>query len=240
MTLWTALSQAMSSVGHATNDLFAFIGLASHSNPRSREAAFSMAAVALSAKLARADGVVTQAEVESFWRHFDIPPEGQEPVRKLFALAQQDVAGFQSYAQRIARLFPDDDAVREDLLDVLFGIAAADKVIHLAELTFLGKVAEIFEIDAVQFERIKARHLEPEGNPHAVLGTSADMPFAEIRRRYLKLVSEHHPDSLAARGVPAEFVRLSSDRLAAINAAYEAIARHQQPGERAAPESEGA
>lgn len=231
MALWASLTQALSSLGHATTDILSSVGLASGHQPRNREAAFSMAAVALAAKLAKADGVVTAAEVESFWRRFDIPANGREPVRKLFELAQKDVAGFQSYAQRIVTLFPDDPEVREDLLDVLFAIAAADKMIHLAELAFLKKVADIFGIDDVGFDRIKARHLEPEGNPHIVLGTDPSMPFEEVRKRYLALVTQHHPDRLAARGVPAEFVRIGNDRLAAINAAYDALARSRRSGD---------
>lgn len=223
MAVWATIGQALSSIGSATTDLFAAVGLTAGDPERAREAAFSMAVVALAAKLAKADGVVTDAEVESFWRRFDIPAHAHPPIRRLFELAQKDVAGFQSYAQQIVRLFPDDLEIREDLLDVLFSIAAADRVMHLAELAYLNKVAEIFEIDGVRFERIKARHLEPEGNPHAVLGTTPDMSFAEVRKAYLKLVTEHHPDRLAARGVPAEFLRLANDRLAAINAAYDAL-----------------
>lgn len=225
MAVWAIISNALSSISSATTDLFAAVGRQSADDPRAREAAFSMAAVALAAKLAKADGVVTEAEVESFWRRFDIPPNAHAPIRRLFALAQKDVAGFQAYAEKIVRLFPDDIEIREDLLDVLFSIAAADRVIHVAELTYLTRVATIFGIDDVHFERIKARHLEPEGNPHAVLGTEPDMPFEDIRKIYLKLVAEHHPDRLAARGVPAEFHRLANERLAAINAAYEALSR---------------
>lgn len=227
MVVWAGIAQAINSLSSVTTDLFAAVGLTAGSDQRSREAAFSMAAVALAAKLAKADGVVTASEVDSFWRNFDIPPNAHAPIRRLFKLAQQDVAGFQSYAQKIVRLFPNDLEIREDLLDVLFSIAAADRVVHVAELTYLHRVANIFEIDEVRFERIKARHLAPEGNPHAVLGTDPSMPFAEVRKAYLKLVAENHPDKLSARGVPHEFHRLANDRLAAINAAYEALEKHQ-------------
>lgn len=225
MAVWATIGKALSSIGKGTTDLFAAVGLTAGDGERSREAAFSMAVVALAAKLAKADGVVTASEVEVFWRRFDIPPNAHPPIRRLFELAQKDVAGFQAYAEKVVKLFPDDLEIREDLLDVLFSIAAADRLMHLAELAYLKKVADIFGIDEVHFERIKARHLEPEGNPHAVLGTDPCMTFAQIRKAYLKLVAEHHPDRLAARGVPADFHRLANDRLAAINAAYDALER---------------
>lgn len=235
MAVWQAISQALNRVGNKAVGLFDLIGQASRTNPNSREAAFSMAAVALAAKLAKADGIVTTAEVESFWRRFDVPPEGHKAIRRLYELAQRDVAGYQSYAHQIMRLFPDDPVIREDLLDVLFAIAASDKVIHEAELAFLERVGRIFAIDGADFARIKARHVAPEKDPYAVLGLDPDTPFSEVRRQYRLLAVEHHPDRLMARGLPPEFVRVASDRLAAINAAYEAIERSNQSSAAKAP-----
>lgn len=225
MSVWETLGQVAQSVGAAGADLFERVRTVTGGGQRSREAAFSMAVVALAAKMAKADGVVTMSEAASFWRHFDVPPDAHRPIRRLFDLAQRDVAGYEAYAQKIARLFPDDDEVFEDILDILFGIAAADGVIHEAEMAYLERVAEIFGIDPVRFNRIKARHLAPVDDPYAVLGVSRDADFAAITRRYRELVAEHHPDRLIARGVPEEFVRVATDRLAAINAAYEAIPR---------------
>lgn len=225
MAAWDFFAKAVQSMGAAGSDAFDRLRSAVGTGQHAREAAFSMAVVALAAKMARADGVVTMSEATTFWSRFDVPPDAVKPIRRLFELAQQDVAGFEAYAQKIARLFPDDEAVREDILDILFTIAAADGVLHEAEDAFLSRVAEIFELDEVRVNRVKARHLDPEGDPYALLGVAPEMPFAEIRRRYRALVAEHHPDMLIARGVPAEFVKIANDRLAVINAAFEQIER---------------
>lgn len=223
MSVWAALAQAIQSLESATTNLMQRVRDALRTSPEARQAAFSMAVVALAAKLAKADGVVSMSEVESFWRLFSIPAQGRPAVRRLFELAQRDVAGYQSYAHQITRLFPCDMEMREDLLEILFTIAAADRVIHECELQFLEQVAEIFEIEPARFERIKSRHIDAENNPWAVLGVDPNDDFATVRKRYLALVSEHHPDRLLARGVPQEFVRVANDRLAAINNAYDAI-----------------
>lgn len=228
MSAWEFFTRAVQSMGAAGAEAFDRLRGAIGTGPHAREAAFSMAVVALAAKMARADGVVTMSEATTFWSRFDVPPDAEKPIRRLFELAQQDVAGFEAYALKIAHLFPDDDAVREDILDILFTIAAADGVLHEAEDAFLTRVAEIFELDAVRVNRVKARHLSPDGDPYALLGVSPEMPLAEIRRKWRDLVREHHPDMLMARGVPAEFVKIANERLAVINAAFEAIERHSQ------------
>jgi DnaJ like chaperone protein len=233
MSVWDTIGQAVHSVGAAGADIFERVRTATGGGRRSREAAFSMAVVALAAKMAKADGVVTMSEAASFWNRFDVPPDAQKPIRRLFDLAQRDVAGFEAYAQQIARLFPENDALREDILDILFDIAAADGVIHQAEMAYLERVADIFGIDPVAFNRVKARHVAPDSDPYAVLGVPHDADFESITRRYRQLVAEHHPDKLIARGVPEEFVRIATDRLAAINAAYESIPR--PPQSRATP-----
>ena len=149
-------------------------------------------------------------------------------IDRLFRLAQQDVAGFESYAERIARLFQDDHAFLVDILDVLFRIAAADGIVHEHELGFLERVAEIFGIEELEFRRLKARHIR-EGaiDPYLVLGIDPDADPVALRQQYRKLVVEHHPDRMIARGVPPEFVEIANDRLAAINAAYEQIRRER-------------
>jgi DnaJ like chaperone protein len=222
MAVWATIAQALRDVGAAGADVFERVREAAGAGG-SRQAAISMAVVALAAKMAKADGVVTMSEAASFWRRFDVPPEGRAAIGRLFELAQRDVGGFESYAQKIARLVPDDPAVREDILDILYTIAAADGVVHEAEAAFLDRVADIFALDPVRVGRVKARHLRGDADPYAILGLAPDADLAAVRVRYRELVREHHPDRLIARGVPAEFVKVANDRLAAINAAFEQI-----------------
>ncbi len=198
-----------------------------------RQVAFSVAMIALSAKMAKADGVVTDAEVGAFREIFQIPQSEERNVARLYNIAQQDVAGFEAYAGQMARICGSGGpncAVLEDILDGLFHIAQSDGVIHERELGFLSRVAEIFEIEAERFEQIVARHaIGGEGDPYVVLGVSHDASRAEVNSRYRKLVAENHPDRLIGRGFPAEFIRIANDRMAAINAAYSAIEASWRP-----------
>ena len=202
-----------------------------HGNRHGREqdeVAFTIGVIALAAKLAKADGSVSRDEVDAFKRVFPVPREEEANVGHLFNLAKQDVAGFDSYAKQLASLFRSRPGVLEDLLDSLFLIAKADDSLHPGELQFLKHVAEIFGFSPAQFERIRASHFGPDReDPFVILGLSRSASNDDIKREYHRLMKENHPDSLMARGVPAEFVRLATEKVAAINGAYDIIKKER-------------
>ena len=189
---------------------------------------FTIAIIALSAKMAGADGTVTEEEFAIFRRVFGVPPEEETNVRRIFNLARQDIAGYEVYAGQIANLFKGNPAMLEDILDGLFEIAKSDGVLHPNESAFLERVSDIFGFAPNEFRRIRASHFAPElTDPYVILGLSYTANEDEIRRTYRRLVRENHPDSLMARGVPEEFIKLANDKLAAINTAYAKILAEQ-------------
>src|SRR6201996_8181090 len=155
---------------------------------------FTIAVIALSAKMAKADGTVSEAERRAFQRVFQVPPQEQINVQRIFDLAHQDVAGYEAYAGQIARLFVGNPALLEDVLDGLFEIAKADGVLHPAESQFLERVAEIFGFAPNEFRRIRASHFALElTDPYVILGLSHVASEDEIRQTYRRLVKENHP-----------------------------------------------
>ena len=227
MSIWTWIGEVAEGGAGAVGALVEWLGSAFTAigdTETRRQVAFSIALIALSAKMAKADGVVTSDEVASFRRLFAMPASEERNVVRLFDLAKRDVAGFETYAARIARLYEGDTRALEDVVDGLFTIAGADGVIHDAELVFLERVATIFGIDQRCFDRIAARHIVPEGgDPYRILGVERSMGLAEIRTRYRQLAAENHPDALIGRGLPPEAATLAHDRMAAINRAWEQI-----------------
>jgi DnaJ like chaperone protein len=190
--------------------------------------AFTIAVIGLSAKMAKADGVVSADEIAVFERLFQVPPGERGNVRRMFDFARQDVAGYEAYAAQIARMFRGNPAMLEDILDGLFQIAKADGFLHPGEESFLATVAEIFGFAPGEFRRIRASHFgQAASDPYAILGISYEAKEEEIKHTYRLLVRENHPDRLIARGVPAEFIRVATDKLAAINGAYEKIKKEQ-------------
>jgi DnaJ like chaperone protein len=189
-----------------------------------RDIVFTMGLVALAAKMAKADGVVVDIEIRAFEQIVEVPESEHDRVERLFRLAMQTSDGFEAYARQLAEEFKEEPALLEDVLDGLFHIAKADAAVHEAEYAYLRDVATIFALSDKDFERIAARHVQRADDPYLILKADREMSDDELKRHYRKLVAENHPDREIARGLPPEAVKIATERLAAINAAWESIA----------------
>ncbi|MGD8325667.1 MAG: TerB family tellurite resistance protein [Sphingomonadales bacterium] len=210
-------------VGHAVDR----VAFGDHiDDEATRKITFTIGVIALAAKMAKADGEVTLDEVAAFKKLFKVPPYEERNVERVFDLARRATAGYEAYARQIASLFERRAPILEDLLDALFQIASADGVFHPCEIDYLEKVAAIFGFNEADIDRIKARHMGlDQASPYAILGIDPNISDIELKKHYKQLVRETHPDRMMAHGVPEEFISVATERLAAINAAYDKIAK---------------
>jgi DnaJ like chaperone protein len=221
MSIWSRIAQALNAL--ATGEGLGAIFESLRSKPE-RSVGFTIAVIALGAKMAKADGQVTRDEVAAFRRVFTIPKGEESSAAKVFDLARQDVAGFDAYARKIRAMFgPADRDVLIDLMEGLFHIAVADSQFHPAEEEFLRGVAQIFGLDDASFRGLRARHVQDD--PYAVLGVDPLAPVDTVRKAWRAAVKAAHPDVMMARGVPPEAIKLAEDRLRAVNTAWEQISK---------------
>ncbi|MGG7567440.1 TerB family tellurite resistance protein [Rhodovulum sp. DZ06] len=219
MSIWSRIADALAALrqGETLGDVFDRLR-----TPPEQTAGFAIAVIALGAKMAKADGQVTRDEVAAFREVFHIPPAEERNAARIFDLARTDIAGYEGYAARIAKMFGDRKEPLSDLLEGLFHIAAADGEYHPAEEAFLHRVSEIFGLPERTFRALQARYAPgAPPDPYEVLGVSPDVSDEALRRAWRAQVRESHPDRMIARGVPEEAVKLATARLAAINHAYE-------------------
>lgn len=230
-----------SALGHAADEGGLAQGLPGVDGARiaamlgSRESLFAISVIVLSAKLAKCDGPVKREEIDAFKRNFRIPQENMKEVAQLFDRARENAEGAEPYADRLGSAFADERHVLEDVLAALFRIAEADGVPNRAELAFLHAIHARLGLDAAAWDRARNGRpstagpaLAPEGpDPYAVLGLRRDATDQAVRDTWKRLVREHHPDSVAARGVSAEIVRRATGKVAEINAAWDRIKRER-------------
>jgi DnaJ like chaperone protein len=191
--------------------------------PGHSRVAFTIAVVTLAAKMSKADGVSTQIEADAFERVFGVAEEDIGQVRRLYQLAAQDVAGYETYATQVGRLLGDDIDLKIAVLECLFHVASADGIMHPQENSFLETVAERMGLTKVQFQSVHRTFVHDPDSPYQILGISHHATDSELKYRYRELVRNHHPDALMSKGVPEEFLSAAQRRLATINAAYETI-----------------
>ena len=226
MSIWTRIGEALAALRNGESLSTVFDRLRT---PPERSVGFTIAVIALGAKMAKADGQVTRDEVAAFREIFTISQKDEAQAGRLFNLARQDVAGFEEYAKSIARMFRGDAAPLCDLMEGLFHIAMADGVYHDGEDAFLRTVATIFGFDEAKFKAIRARFVpDAERDPYDVLGVSPDAPIEDIRKVWRDAVRATHPDQMIARGVPEEAVKLAEARLIAVNNAWETIVQREK------------
>jgi len=196
-----------------------------------REQVFAITVVVLAAKLAKCDGAVNRHEIDAFKRHFRIPPESVRDIGRLFDQARDSAESFVPYAEQLGESFADNRGVLEDVLAALFAIARADGPVNRLEEDFLARTAQGFGVDERAWDR--ARGAAPrapasdEPDPYEVIGVARDAGNEKIRATWKQLMRENHPDTLASRGVPVEFVARASEKVARINAAWDRIKRER-------------
>ncbi|MBK5935155.1 DnaJ like chaperone protein [Rhodovulum imhoffii] len=221
MSLWSRISDALAAFTHGDSLAAVFERLR---GAPERSVAFTIAVIALGAKMAKADGRVTRDEVTAFREVFTIPQNEEKAAARVFDLARQDVAGFEEYARRVRRMFGPGQGPICDLMEGLFFIALADGAYHPREDAFLARVGEILGLSDPQFRTLRARFVpDLAPDPYTVLGVSPADDLEAIRAVWRNEVRESHPDRMIARGVPEEAVKLAEKRLVAVNAAWEAI-----------------
>jgi DnaJ like chaperone protein len=227
MSVWTRVTEALARLkrGEPLSRLFERL-----KTPPEKTVGFAIATIALGAKIAKADGLVTRNEVAAFREVFIIHPDEAHNVARVYDLARQDVAGFEDYARRIRRMLGDGAHPLCDLLEGLFHIALADGDYHPEENQFLDRVARIFDLPRHEFMRIRAEFVpDAERDPYDVLGVPHGAPMDEVRRAWRNLVRETHPDRIMAHGLPEECIRMAEKRLIAVNKAWEHISGNARP-----------
>ena len=185
---------------------------------------FAIALIILTAKLAKADGHVSREELIAIKNKLKIPEHEIDQVGKIFNKAKEDSLGYEPYAQQIAQIYRNNPVVLDEIINTLFYIAEADGSISDSELAMMRNIAKIFGLNESQFEGIKeSRKSSDKLNPYIVLGCSPNDDFAIIRKKYLQLSKEHHPDVLMNKGVPQEIIEESKKKMRAINSAFDQI-----------------
>jgi len=185
---------------------------------------FALSLIVLSAKLSKVDGQVSKEELIAVKDKLKIPENEIDQVGKIFNKAKEESTGYEPYAQQIAQIYKGNLNVLEEVINLLFYIAESDGNVSQSELNMIKHIAQIFGLNQSQFNSIKeSRKGSDKLNPYIVLESKPEEDLQTIRKKYLKLSKEHHPDVLISKGVPLEVIEESKKKMRAINSAWDQI-----------------
>ena len=193
-------------------------------NQQNSQQIFALSLIILSAKLSKADGRVSKEELIAVKEKLQIPDSEIDQVAKIFNKAKDESTGYEPYAKQISEIFKGNQNVLEEVINILFYIAEADGNVSNEEESMIANIAFIFGLSQNQYESIKeTRKSSDKLNPYIVLESQPTDDLKSIRKKYIKLSKEHHPDLLISKGVPIEVINESKNKMRAINAAWDQI-----------------
>lgn len=196
----------------------------------------------MAAKIALADGYVSEVEREVFYEIFQrlqLPREKFLLYKNFFNQGLSINTSIYSLAQEFSNTF-DNIEINTVVYHAISFIASADDSISKEELKILRDIPSFLNISSNIFyefceragidpncsntdQRIGILHEKPETDPYETLGASKYMSDDELKKIYREKIKKYHPDILRGQGVPEEMLKFANDEIAKLNSAWEQI-----------------
>jgi len=193
--------------------------------------AFFVAAFSMLAKLARADGQVSEAEVNAIRqfmaRDLNLNAQSRQAAEQIFQTALNTPQSFEDFASQFYQHFSGQPQLLEFMIDILLRVSVADGALQEAEERLILSAVRTFQISDADYQKIKSRYVKNTERYYAALGCNSSDSNDEIKKKYRKLVRDYHPDAISAKGLPDEFVKFANDKFREIQEAYEAIRKER-------------
>jgi DnaJ like chaperone protein len=196
---------------------------------------FQVAFFGCLAKMARADGTISKSEIEAveqIMARFNYTGAVRDQAIEIFRRAKDDPHTAADYINQLAGVIHFNPQIAMTFIAALHAVAAADGEIHPNEREILLQAERAFRlrpgtIDAMLGGGVRGTATNALENAYKVMEVSPDAPDAEIKKIYRHKCMEFHPDKLASKGLPEEFMVYAHDQLTKINEAYDIIKKER-------------
>lgn len=191
--------------------------------------------------IAKATGVVSPAHIRQarhFMQQLGLSEAQQQEAQAAFRDGKASNFPLMAQLQEFYQFYRRQGDVLQYFIEIQLGIANADGPMSTEQQLLLQQVAQQLAVSRLQLEQLLAAYRaqqrfnqrdnkRPAANAindaYKVLGVSPDCNEKELKRAYRKLMAQHHPDKLMAKGVPAAMLDVAKRRTQEIQAAYELL-----------------
>ena len=213
---------------------------------------FFEATFSVMGKVAKADGRVTEQEItyaREVMNRMNLSEEKRHEAISLFSKGKETDYDIGTTLAPLARLIRFRPEVKQMFVEIQLQAAFADGQVSQAELLVVQEVCSTLQISYQDLQQILHRcraeqafnqqsyyghqagyvnEAELLKEAYGVLGVDEDVEEAELKRAYRKLMSQHHPDKLIAKGLPEEMMQLAKEKTQELQAAYDRIREYRK------------
>jgi len=222
-----------------------FSGVFGQSDPAETQRVFFTTTFSVMGHIAKADGVVSKQEIaaaEQVMAQLGLDEIKRKQAIEAFSQGKEQDFNLNSNLESLIRHCARKPSLIQMFLEIQIVAATADGNVSEPEMQVLYQIGQAFRLPKFQVERlvemvIAQRSFHQTGSSgtarnasaptidqaYKVLGISENASKAETKRAYRKLMSQHHPDKLVAKGMPEEMIKVATEKSQEIQAAYEMI-----------------
>ena len=188
---------------------------------------FFVATFSMLAKLVKIDGVVKNEEIDSIEKFMvqdlNLNPESRRVAMNIFRTALESPETFHDFAAQFYQHFRTQPQLLDLMVDILLRVSLADGFMSKNEEGLILGAIRVFNFSEEQYRRLKSRYVKDLDKYYAILESNLSDSDEVVKSQYRKRVSEFHPDKIASKGLPDEFIKFANDKFREIQGAYEVI-----------------
>ncbi len=192
---------------------------------------FFVAAFSMLAKLAQADGKISEKEtaaIEQFMVvDLNLDPASRHVAANIFLAAKQSPETFSSFAGQFYSQFQHHPQMLTLMIDIMLRVSVADGHVSPLEEKLILEAIRIFRFSEDTYRKLKSRYISDTEKYYGILGCEKNDSDDTVKKQYRKLVQEYHPDKIAAKGLPEEFIKFAGDKFREIQEAYEMVKKER-------------
>jgi len=218
------------------------------------QTAFFDATFCVMGKIAKADGQVSAEEIqyaEAVMTRMQLAGASRKRAIECFSQGKEADFDLAQVLEPLRRALVNNASVKQMFIEIQLQTALVDGEFSPSEGLVLTQVCQMLGISQREFEAVANRmksersfhqgggqssgHGQFEGSGHSgltqaygVLGVDQDCDAKSLKMAYRKLMSQHHPDKLVARGLPDEMMQLAKEKTQEIQAAYDAVKKSRK------------